>query len=195
MSLNEGTVVLLEEGKETLAWAWEIDQKYPKSYPGNTGNVFHDIKIRLRDVLKPESKRPPSERKRLMPIAPPPPPKSFSELIYDTTIKVVYEDQNADTYRNALQRAARGDRSTFRKILNAIYKAYVIDQIGAEAAPPPKIHFLHKNLLEIVKLSGLDDLTDQGILEFLEDLCPCGKAHQQDAIRKLRKRWAVISGD
>jgi hypothetical protein len=188
LSLGDETRRVLEEAAETLAWAWEIDRKYPKSYPANTGQAFFEIRAQIRESQTP--RRQPTERKRSLLPLPPPPPKRFSDLIDDRTIKVVYEDQNASSYKNALALAARGHIPTFRKILHAIEKVYDIDRLGLEVAPPPRIHFLHKNLLEIANLSGLNDLSDSGIIEFLQDLCPCGKVHQPDAIRKFRKRWA-----
>jgi hypothetical protein len=188
-SLAAETCRVLEEGAETLKWAWKIDKEEPKSYPQNTGYAFHQIKQQIGESQRQEET---VTRKPLKLCMPPPPPKRFSELIDDTTIKAVYEDQNASRYKDALERAARGDLSTFRKIVRAIEKVYVIDRVGVEAAPPPKINFLHKNLLEIASLSGLNDLKDEGILEFLEDLCPCGKLHQPDALRKFRKRWSGV---
>ena len=188
MWVSRGTCRLLEEGAETLAWAWGIDRQDPKSYPQNTGNALYQLKGQIEEDLRPREQE--TNRKRSKLPLPPPPPKRFSELIDDRTIQVVYEDQNADSYAGALQRAARGDNRTFRKILRAIEGVYVIDQIGAQAAPRPKVNLLHWGLLDIAKVIGLQDLTDEGIQEFLDDLCPCGKAHKPDAIRKLRKRWA-----
>lgn len=189
-SLGPEVCRVLEEGAETLKWAWGLDQQQdPKSYPQNTGIAFHQIKGQIGKGERPGQS---AKRKRFRLRNPPPPPKNFSELINDITIKVVYEDQNAGSYKDALKGAARGDRSTFRKILRAVGQAYVIGEIGAEAAPPPRVNFLHKNFLEIAKLSGLNDLTDEGILEFLEDLCPCGKVHRPDALRKFRKRWSGV---
>jgi hypothetical protein len=187
--LGPETCRVLEEGAETLKWAWGADNEDPKSYPQNTGFAFHQIKKQIGQSQRPQEA---AEPKHLKLSAPPPPPKRFSELIDDATIKTVYESQNANSYKNALEGASRGDHSTFRKIVRAIEKVYVIDRVGIEAAPPPRIHFLHRNLLEIAKLSGLNDLTDEGLLEFLEDLCPCGKVHQPDATRKFRKRWSGV---
>jgi hypothetical protein len=42
--------------------------------------------------------------------------------------------------------------------------------------------------LELVKLADLNALTHPGIVEFLDDLCPCGENHTQEAVRKLRTR-------
>jgi len=190
MSLAETTWRTLEEGAETLRWAWDLDKKCPKLYPHNTGFAFNQIKAPLGSA---EILEKPTNRKSSKGAIPPRPPKKFSQLIDDATIKLVYEDQNATSYKDALERAARGDRSTFRKILRAIEKVYRIDQLGVEGVPPPKIHFLHKNLFEIANLSGLNELEDDGILEFLEDLCPCGKLHTIEAVRKFRKRWPIFS--
>lgn len=179
---------LLDEGAETLKWAWAIDKQDSKSYPQNTGNAIYQLKEQIQDFLSP--KKQPIVRKRSKLIIPPPAPKCFAELVEDRSIMFVYEDQNSDTYAHALQRAGRGDRSAFRKILRAIEHVFVIDRVGLEAAPVPKVQFLHRRLLEIAKLAGLNELTDEGFLEFLDDICPCEKGHGSDAIRKLRKRLA-----
>jgi hypothetical protein len=188
LSLPIETCRLIEEFSEILAWAWGLDKQDRKSYPHNTGLAFHQIKNELADSQSPP-KEPPKRHGHKLVIRFPS-AKAFPELVNEIAIKRVYEDQNAGKYKDALRRAARGDTKTFRKILKAVDSAYVIGQRGAEAARPPRIHFLHRSLLELAELCGLNCLTDEGIVEFLEDMCPCGKVHQLDAIRKLRERWA-----
>jgi len=181
----------LEEFAETLAWAWKRDMRAPKSYPMNTEYAFSRIKKHIRESKS--AGRPHPKRQLLRMPPPPPPPKCLLELVNEGTICAAYEDHNAGSYRDALKRAARDDDTTFRKILNAIERAYLIDRFGLDAAPQPRIHFLHRNLLEIAGLLDLGDLKHEGILEFLDDLCPCGKKHRPDATRKLRKRLATKS--
>ena len=182
---------MLEEGADTLAWTWPIDLQDPKRYPMNTGHALFQLKGAIGEHLRPQQKEDkPKKKLKLSDLLRRVPPKKFSELVDDKTIQVVYEDQNADSYKNALQRASRGDRRTFRKILRAVEFVYDIDRIGVEAAPRPKVHLLHRDLFDIAKLLGLQDLTDEGMQEFLDDLCPCGNPHNPDAVRKLRKRWA-----
>jgi hypothetical protein len=53
-----------------------------------------------------------------------------------------------------------------------------------------RVHFLPRELLDIVKLLKLNDLTSEGLVDFFDDLCPCGKKHHAEAIRKLGKRIA-----
>lgn len=182
---NNAVRQILENAAENIAWAWRVDEEYPKSYPVNTGQLLYEIKTRIEESLKPKKRL--SIRKGSKQLLRPRPPESFSELIEDRAVQVVYEDQNSGTYKNALVLASRGDRSTFRKIMRAIENVYVMDLIGPGALPRPKTQFLHRNILQIAKVSGLDQ-KDEGILEFLDDLCPCGTKHQLDAIRKLRKR-------
>jgi len=191
MSLDENNHRALQGAAETLAWTWKADMKTPKSYPLNTEDAFSRIKERIRDSQHPSRSR--TERKLSKLPPPPPPPKRLSELIHERTVSAVYEDQNAGRYRDALKSAARGDYAAFRKILNAIGQAHDIDYFGPGVAPKPRIHFLHRNLIEIADLLGLSDLKHEGIVEFMDDLCPCRRTHRPDAIRKLRKRWAAKS--
>jgi hypothetical protein len=189
-SLDKDICRVLDDAAKRLEWAWGVDMKAgSKSYPENTDYAFCEIKEWIKECRYPS--QPEVERKSLKSLLKLGPPKSLSDLVDDAIIKTVYEDQNAGSYGDALRCAASGDRSsgrTFRKILNAVKVAYVINHYGTYAAPIPRVHFLHRNLLEIVDVLDLGDLTHEGIVEFLDDLCPCRKRHTQDAIRKLRKR-------
>jgi hypothetical protein len=186
-SLRENLCGVLDDAAARLGWAWTADKRHPETYPLNTSYAFGEIKEWIREAQQGGLKR---ERKRVR-FRRPPPPMRFSDLVDDQTVRAVYEEKNADSYFEALKRAASADKSahfTFHKILNAVESAYLINYFGDELAPRPKVHFLHRNLLELAGLVHLSDLTHTGIVEFLDDLCPCGQRHQVDATRKLRKR-------
>jgi hypothetical protein len=184
---------VLEKVAERLEWEWKTDMEDPKSYPMNTDYAFAQIKRQITEgsrgrtqIAQQTIELPPSL----------PPPTHLSELVDERTIRAVYEQQNDGTYQDALKLAVSGDSqgfSAWRKILHAVSTAYLIDRYGHELAPKPRIQFLHRKLLEIADVAGLKELTHQGIVEFLDDLCPCGKKHKVDAIRKLRQRMAVKS--
>ena len=126
-----------------------------------------------------------------------PPPETFSELVDDKVIAAVYEDQNDGSYKDALRKAAKpfGEGSkAWRKIMRAMDAAYAVNYFGLEFAPKPRVHFLHRNLLTLVDSPHLRDLTLRGVVEFIDDLCPCGKRHNLDAIRKLKRRAARRAG-
>lgn len=181
---------VLKDAAARLVWAWELDMKQPRAFPVNTNYAFYQINEWIEECRR--SGQPEVERKiRRLPRSRP--PRRFSELVDDGIIRAVFEDQNVGSYSDALKLAASGNKSahfTFRKILKAVEPAYLISHFGDNAAPKPRVHFLHRNLLEISDLLDLSDLTHTGIVEFLDDLCPCGKRHTVDAIRKLRKRAA-----
>jgi hypothetical protein len=175
----------VDECAKGLQWAWNLDRQR-SGYPVNTWIVF----VQTQDSLL----RGPSEvRKGVKAPPPPPPPQTLSELLSERAIAGVYHEQNEGNYRDALKRAASGDTRSWRKILRAIDASYFICLHGAQAAPTPRINFLHRNLLEIVDLVKLSDLMHEGIVEFLDDICPCGERHTKEAIRKLRKRYARVS--
>lgn len=189
-SLDANICGVLQDAAARLEWAWKVDTKHPRSFPVNTYYGFCEIRGWIDACQR--TGQPEIERKGLR-LRRSRPPKHFSELVNDGIIKAVYEDQNVGSYEDALKLAVSGDESshfTFRKILNAVEPAYLIAHFGDDFAPKPRVHFLHRNLLEIVDLLHLSDLTHEGIVEFLDDLCPCGKRHTADAIRKLRKRTA-----
>jgi len=182
---------VLEDAAARLKWAWEVDMKHPRSFPVNTHYGFCEIWEWIEECQR--RGQPEVERKRLV-LRRSSPPTRFSELVDDGIIRSVFEDQNVGSYSDALRCAASGDKSAhraFRKILKAVEPAYLIAHFGDEFAPRPRVHFLHRNLLDIGDLVQLSDLTPEGIVEFLDDLCPCGRRHKPDAVRKLRKRAAV----
>jgi hypothetical protein len=186
-SVDELTRNVLEEAAKNLKWAWSLDMKYPNSYPLNTSYQFAQIEERLRgqSAIRHGAKlRLPSRS-----------PQSLGELLNEKTIKAVYEEQNQGTYKDALRQAAAGFKeglSAWRKILRAAEGAYAIEYYAIELAPKPKVQFLHRNLLLLLAAASEDlrdfPLTDPGIAEFFDDVCPCGKGHKPDAVRKLRKR-------
>lgn len=63
--------------------------------------------------------------------------------------------------------------------------AYMIAAYGIDL-PRPKVHVLHRGLLEIAEQLIIDEA--DGIVEFLDDVCPCGKTHSHEALRKLLDR-------
>lgn len=189
LSVSDHARRVLEESAQRLKWAWEIDKKDPKSYPLNTDYAFAKIERQLSRDTGEESQIEPQARE-LPPR--PAPPKRLSDLLGEKTIKAIYEQQNDGSYEVALRLAASGERKgsiAWRKILLAVNAAYLICVYGVEFVPKPRVQFLHRNLLEIADSTELSDLTHEGIVEFLDDLCPCGKRHKPEAIRKLRKRW------
>ena len=179
---SKAALLVLENAAMELKLAWEADMKSPNHYPIQTDILLSEIQAQLRgeQPAKGPIKLPPES----------PPPRRFSDLVEEGTIKAVYEDQNNGSYEAALKIAASRDEgayAAFRKLMRAVEAAYEIRSYGWEAIPKPRIHFLHRNLLEIAD-TFVVGLTREGILEFLDDLCPCGRKHQSDAIRKLIKR-------
>jgi hypothetical protein len=173
----------MEEAREDLKVVWEADRKYPKSYPMNTGDVLFEVARRL--VRRPAEGRKPV--KRPLP-KPGPPPKHLSDLIDEELVRAVYEHQNADSYKEALRDASQGGRygsTAFHKILRCVMPAYMIAVYGVDL-PRPKVHVLHRGLLEIAEQLIIEE--PDGIVEFLDDVCPCGKTHSHEALRKLMDR-------
>lgn len=181
---------ILDAGATTLAWAWSIDSKNPQAYPINTSHAFAQLEQQLLDRSVPNTSidlpRPSFQS-----------PRTLTELVSEKTIKAVYENQNVSSYEAALKQAAAATQesaSAWRKILRAIDRAYAIDCFGYEVAPGPRLHFLHRHLL---RLAELDILFGGGwrqtpLRDFFNHMCPCGKAHKSDALRKLSKRLARL---
>ena len=190
LSVSDHAKNVLEGLAKRVKWAWEIDKKDPKSYPLNTDYVFGEIDEQLSKFLRDRSQIEPQARK--LPL-PPRPPMRFSDLVDEKIIKAVYEQQNDGSYEDALKLAASGKgkgASAWRKIVLAVDASYMIDFCGMEFIPRPRVQFLHRKLLNIAERVGLNDISHEGIAEFLDDLCPCEEKHKSGTIRKLRKRWS-----
>jgi hypothetical protein len=176
----------LENAAKELEESWSIDSGDPRRYPFMSEFVLNELRDRIRN--RPRSTRlPPVPEPQLE-------AEKLMDLIEEKIVKAVYEDQNSGNYSDALRRAWSGGkqgRAAWRKILRSIDRAYEIGIHGAEVAPMPRVHFLHRELLDITKLLKMDDLTSEGFVEFFDDICPCGKKHHADAIRKLGKRIAA----
>lgn len=188
--LGEDICGVLDYAAARLAWAWKVDMKYPRSFPMNTSYAFDEIEAWIRECQRGGE---PKVERRGLPLPRSRTPKRFSDLVDDRLIRAVFEDQNVGSYNDALKLADSGDKAahfTFRNILKAVTPAYLISHFGDDFIPKPRVHFLHRRLLELATSLDRADLTHDGIVEFLDDLCPCGKRHTADAIRKLRKRAA-----
>jgi len=173
----------MEEAKEDLRFAWETDKKYSKSFPVNTDDVLFQTLRRL--VRRGSEQREPV--KRPLPKSDPPAKRLF-DLINEKIVRTLYEQQNADSYKQVLREASQGGRygsTAFHKILRCLMPAYMIEFYGMDL-PRPKIHILHRGLLGIAEQLIIEE-TD-GIVEFLDDVGPCGKTHSNEALRKLMDR-------
>ena len=71
--------------------------------------------------------------------------------------EAAYEDQNEGSYEDALIEARGGFGAGYRamrKITRALDLAYLIIYQGIEQAPKPRVHFLHRSLLENRRLTA-----------------------------------------
>jgi hypothetical protein len=187
MWLDPRVVAVLEKTAKRLELSWEWDKQHPRSYPINTDHVLSETKAQLKTPS--QTKR---GRQKWLPV-PAGPAKSVCDLIDERTVRTLYEQQHAGSYCRALRQASEGFGRGFqawKKIANCLTGAYRIDYWGVEFAPKPKIHFLHRELLEIAELLELDQLTKEGLARFFDDICPCERKHNPEAIRKLGKRRA-----
>lgn len=188
---SKATVKLLWEAKEWLKTAWERDRKDPTSYPLNTSYVLAEIQESLS--------RRSGDRNTTVRITKPRAPKTLTKLVPEKLVKSIWEEHHSGTFRDALRRAAGFDREgqekswkAFQGIIRAMEIAYLVRFFGLELLPKPKVSILHRGLDQIAKAAGLEEQTEEGFAEFLDDLCPCGITRHKEAIRKLSSRSSQI---
>ena len=124
---------------------------------------------------------------------PPPPPTHFVDLFDEDVMKIIYGLQHNDRYDDALKLAGskgKGFGKAFHNLLKAAEAEYKFGIFGFDVMPKPKVHLLHRELLDIAARLKLDRLTNDGLEELFDDICPCARKHKAEAIRKLRKRVA-----
>ena len=173
---------ILEGVATSLERAWTLDRKSPKNFPINTWWLFVQIEEELKNK--------PSEGVGIK-VRTPLIPEKLSDLIAEPTVKGAYEDHNEGSYEDALKLAAVGydeGYAAWRKIWRALDVAYMTLHYSIDSAPMPRVHFLHRRLFEIADSKHLRGQSLEGIVEFFDDTCPCGKTHNPDALRKLKKR-------
>ncbi len=189
--VEKGKKKLLGVAKRRLRAAWRFDRHSHSGYPLNVAAALDEIESAARihtTRLGPNRWR--FEHVTMLP-PPAPPPKRLSDLVSDRDIQFIYEDQHSGTYLDALAKAQRDEASgpkALRQILRALEQAYAANYFGLELLPRPKVNILHRGILKIAALVGLENLSHRAMAEFLDYLCPCGRAHSWDAVRKLRKR-------
>jgi len=193
-SVDEPALAILDDAAGWLRQAWQSDSEDPKSYPINTSHAFAEIEHGLKDRWRPPEPPKPSK----LPEPRTREPQSLLDVVDEDVIAAVFEDQNEISYPAALK-TARTDGwgkgfAMWHKIVRATEATYRIDYFGIECVPRPRTQFLHRNVLMLVQASGLADLTVPGLIEFFDDICPCRKKHNADAIRKLRARWLSRRG-
>lgn len=168
-----------------LKKAWAEDKKDPRSFPLNTGELLFELEKRL-------TQGPENEGTQEWQLSRPS-PRRLSDLVDEKLVKIVFEQQNTDSYERALWLAAFGGKRrnlAWRKISLAVNAAYLIKVDGLHAIPRPRVDYLHRELLKMAEQLKISKLTHAGIAEFLDDICPCGIKHRPGTVRKLRNRWS-----
>lgn len=187
---SEEVKKVLRNARDRLKTAWGWDRKDPKSYPINTSYALAEIQESL-------SKQPRKKKIRVRLPKPKEPkaPKSLAELVREKLVKIIWEEHHSGTFRDALREAARVNYEelekswkAFQGIVRAMETAYMVDSLGLEMLPRPKVSILHRGLDRIARAAGLEGQTEGGFAEFLDDLCPCGIKRHKDAVRKLSSR-------
>jgi len=181
-SLGPRVVEVLEKTAEVLEVSWKVDNEYPNSYPTNTDHTLSETKAKLKSKAPVVHSSKELRKSRAL-------AKSLYDLVDDEVVRTLYEQQY-DSYSRTVKQASKGFGRRFgawRKIVKCLTPAYPIKFGVNDLMPKTRVHLLHRKLLEIAK-SLEPDLSKEGLVEFLDDICPCGKKHEAEAIWKLGRR-------
>jgi hypothetical protein len=186
---QDDKIAILWASRVPLRLVWDQERKDAESYPLGTALYLSEIVqqiARTSPHWKPRKKEPrPNPRK----------PYSFSELVSEKLIEIVWEAQQNGKYKTALRKAAAIRPSnvkecwaTFQTIIRAMESAYLADFLGMEFLRKPKVQILHTGLRKIANAAGCRDITKGAFAEFLDDICPCGLKEHGGAARHLALR-------
>jgi len=88
--------------------------------------------------------------------------------------------------RLALEKESRGDLKAHKQIVRAKDEFWQLGH-GLRVAPF-KVNETHSDLIEVGLNLGLGSLTAEELADCFDYLCPCGKEHDADALKKQRGR-------
>jgi hypothetical protein len=88
--------------------------------------------------------------------------------------------------RLALENEARGDLKAHENIVRAKDELWQLQH--KYRVLPFKVNDIHSDLLEIGASFGVGKLTAEELADCFTHLCPCGKSHSADALKKQRGR-------
>jgi hypothetical protein len=183
-------VALLWEAKKKLKDAWGWDLQDPKRYPINTSYELAQLRASLTLQVR---------TRRVKIVGHLMKPRKLADLVPEKLIKTTWEEQNRGTYLDALKRAAvidfkkhKESWKVFQGIVRATETAFLVNFLGHEVLPKPKVSILHRGLNQIARDVGLQGLTGSGFAELLDDLCPCEIRNHEGAVRKLWRRSPLI---
>jgi hypothetical protein len=88
---------------------------------------------------------------------------------------------------HAFKRADSGDLDAYRRVERTRQEAYRLrHRLGG--IPAAKEHPQHAPLLSMGMELGLECLTAEELADCFDEICPCGKVHDPEALKKQRSR-------
>ena len=87
----------------------------------------------------------------------------------------------------ALEKEKEGDLTAHKQLVRAWDEFWRLLN-GHGPVPPFKVNQAHTDLLELGLHLGLKTLTAEELADCFDEVCPCGKIHDADALKKQRGR-------
>jgi hypothetical protein len=182
-AVPKGNVRLLLESKAQIRQAWDWDDQGTKGFPMNTSQLLYEIETRLK------GRRPRKRRKGLKGIRLKP-PTQLRDILPERTVYQVHEYLYEEPFKEALVDLYSADARSqaLERIRNTILNALTAHQFGYEALPKPRGNWLHRQVLGVLAAAAPGKFSDLEMVKLFDYFCPCGTAHNREAMKKFRWR-------
>jgi hypothetical protein len=187
--VSKGNIKLLLESKAQIGQAWDWDNQGTKGFPMNTAHLLDEIELRLKGW------RPRKHRKSLRGIHRKP-PTQLRDILPERTVHQVHEYLYEEPFKEALVDLYSADARSqaLERIRNTILSALTVEQLGYEALPRPRGNWLHRQVLGVLTAAAPGKFSDLDMVKLFDYFCPCGTAHNREAMKKFRWRLSLKHG-
>ncbi len=182
-NVSRGNIKLLLKSKAQIGQAWDWDDQGMKGFPMNTAQLLYEIETRLKG-WRPRKRRKGLKGIRLKP------PTQLRDILPEKTVHQVHEYLYEEPFKEALVELYSADARSqaLERIRNTILNALTVEQNGYEALPKPRGNWLHRQVLGVLTAATPGKFSDLEMVKLFDYFCPCGTAHNREAMKKFRWR-------
>jgi hypothetical protein len=123
-------------------------------------------------------------------------PTRLRDILPESTVQRVHEYLYEEPFTEALVELHSTDARSqaLERIRNTILNTLTVEQHGYEALPKPRGNWLHRQILDVLTAAAPGKFSDLEMVKLFDYFCPCGTAHNREAIKKFRWRLSRAHG-